>query len=665
MSARTLPSLLSLPELINAKNTDTDVRGTGVEAEADQLFISNRFSEAAEAYRALDLDDINRREKLAYCLFCAGQKDFYTVLDARIEHATPWGLALHSWAFNDRRFAFDLPVDDLAERLTRLLQCAVKMDSWPKLREYLIAGCWHHSLQQRHDTPAMRTLQSTASAALGKTGSKLQETLELCTRIFNYYRDRTEPQVRALDELVASTSTNDTPVLSALFSAAMIVQNTQQAKSALSELCRRYSDHQYLEQTVSAVAVEAGCPEFLDCLPAELKAASLNRPEICLIVAMVKQDPSEVHALAETMPASGPADSVIHLPRIAEPFFDFLLSGRTSQVGGWGGSVPWEAILGERLVKTLPAGALRNSFLRTCREFLSDEEFLVHTKDLCDLFESSLSDEDFYSILRPECLQLVNAHSVAKYLIRKASEESEYSPFECDEEEIPWDRFVPAIKEELASLQTKVGAAVESVLDGWGVPLRPTLERRLAGEGLPVFISTPLASIEDAISELNGSDLAYLQLALLKLSTRVAERISPAATHEVAIHTYNDFIRPSSLTEYGEGRVRALANRYGAARFLQGLDALMRSPEFNPKTDRELSALSKILVTLQGSLQVRRAYLAGVLRKRLKNLKSHWLDQQVSEAMTRGVDIEQMIDLAKGVSSWDDWTDGLSRLAPY
>ncbi|RVD77571.1 hypothetical protein A9HBioS_2571 [Pseudomonas koreensis] len=48
-----------------------------------------------------------------------------------------------------------------------------------------------------------------------------------------------------------------------------------------------------------------------------------------------------------------------------------------------------------------------------------------------------------------------------------------------------------------------------------------------------------------------------------------------------------------------------------------------------------------------------------------QNLKSHWLDQQVSEAMNRGVDIEQMIDLAKGVNYWDNRSDGLSRLVPY
>ncbi|AZE39143.1 hypothetical protein C4K06_6155 [Pseudomonas chlororaphis subsp. aureofaciens] len=665
MPSRTLPSHLSLSELISARNTGTDVQGVGVEADADRLLISSQFSEAAEAYRALDLDNVNRREKLAYCLYCAGQRDFHTVLEDDVELATPWGLALHLWAFDRGRFPYNTSKEELSERLAKILQRAVEMDSWPKLREGLIAGCWYQSLQQRYDTPAMIAIRSSASTVLGKMGSALQETLELCTGIFNYYQDRSEPQVRALRDMVSAISAKKTPVLSALFSAALTVRDTQQAKSALAELCRRYRDDQDLESTVSAVVVESGCPEWLDCLPEELRAVSQARPEIRLAVAIERQDQREVHALAESMPANGPSDSVLNLPRIAEPFFNFLLSGRTSHIGGWGSSAPWEAVLGERLTKVLPRGALRNSFLQNCRDFLSEEELAARSQDLCDLFETSLADDDFYWIERAECLHLVSIHSFAKYLVKRAFEESDYPPFDREECVIPWDRFVPPIKEELLSLQPKVKATIESVFEDWGIPLRPTLELRLAGEGLPVAVSGPLSDVEAAISELSGGDLAYLQLALLKISAKVAERISPAAAHEVAVRAYNDFLRPGSLTELGEERVRALANRYGAARFLQGLDALMRSPEFNPETDRDLPALSKMLVKLQGSLPGRRAYLAGVLRKRLKKLKSHWLDQQVSEAMNRGVDIEQMIDLAKGVTTWDDWTDGLARLVPY
>lgn len=264
MSVRTLPSLLSLPELLIARNAGTTVQGTGSEAEADRLLISSRYAEAADNYQKLPLDDINRREKLAYCLFCDGQSDFYTVLDAQVECASPWGLALHLWAFKSGRFTLNTATDEQSERLAKILQCALASDSWPKLREYLIAGCWYQSLQQRHDTQQARTLQSEAAAALRKMASKLQDSLELCTRIFNYYGDRSEPQVLALRDLIKDISANDTPVLSALFSAAMVVRDTEQAKLALSELCRRYSDHEFLEQTVSAVALENDCPAFLD-----------------------------------------------------------------------------------------------------------------------------------------------------------------------------------------------------------------------------------------------------------------------------------------------------------------------------------------------------------------------------------------------------------------
>lgn len=663
MSARSIPSLLSLPDLITARNAGAEVQGTGVEAEADRHFINKRYGEAAEVYRSLDLDDRNRKEKLAYCLFCVEQEDFHTFLDVVIKDATPWGLALHLWAYDANRYKSGVTKEERAEQLTSVLQCALEMDSWPVLREHLIAGCWYHSLELAHGTPEMRALQSKASTALAECRSKCQETLELCTRIFNFYRDRTEPQISALSELVSTVNAAETPVLSVLYRAALVAGNLQQAKAALTELCLRFKGHHDLEPTVTSVAIEADRLEFLDCLPAELKVISLSRPEVQLLEAIAAYDQEKVVSLAMGMAADGPADSVLKLPCIGEPLLNFLLPGRTTHTGGWGDSAPWAAVMGERIYKVLPSGDLRNSFLRGFRDFLGDEEVLASARELCDLFEDSLAYDDFYWILRPECLNQINPGSFAKYLVKEAAEESEYSPFEADE--IPWERFVPAIKGELAKLQPDERNTCETVLDAWGVPLQLSLARRLAGEGLPEEVGAPLEQIGAAISRLNGSDLAYLQLALMKLSARAAERISLAVGHEVSIRAYNDFVSPARLTEYGEGRVRTLAKRYGAAGVLQGLDALITNPEFNPETDRELPALSIMLVKLQGGLSGRRAYLAGILRKRLKNLKSYWLDQQVSEAMVRGVDIEQMIDLAKNVNSWDDWSDGLAGLRPY
>lgn len=40
MSERSIPSLLSLPDLITARNAGAEVQGTGVEAEADRHLIS-------------------------------------------------------------------------------------------------------------------------------------------------------------------------------------------------------------------------------------------------------------------------------------------------------------------------------------------------------------------------------------------------------------------------------------------------------------------------------------------------------------------------------------------------------------------------------------------------------------------------------------------------
>lgn len=665
MTQRSAPSLLSLPDLIVARNTGGEVHGTGVEAEADRLLISDRFCEAAEVYQSLDLIDMNQREKLAYSLYYAGQNDFYRDLGTEIEQATPWGLALHLWAFIAKRFRSDETADIRAEKLAQLLQAILKLEGWSRLREFLIAGCWFQSLQLAHETSAMRSIQSKASIALEASDSKLHASLELCARLFNFYRDRTNPQVKALEKLVASIQADDTPVLSVLFCAAMTIGDIQQASSAISVLCQRYKDHQLLESTVSAISAEAGRPEFLEFLPTELKGISLSRPEIRLLIALTNHDHSGVLAIAQDMPAGGPAESVLGLPRIAEPVFDFLFSGWTDHVGSWGGSSPWEAIFGDRLFRALPPGALRNTFLQGCRNFMEDEELDSHARELCDLFESSLSTDDFYWILRPECLQLVDAASVANYLIQTASEESKFSPFDGFEVEIPWYRFVPEIKEKLRALQPNARAVVKVVLGKWEVPLRPTLQQRLAGNGLPEVLDDPVRQLGAVITDLDGNDLAYLQLALMKLTARVAERISPAAANEVTVLAYNDFISPNYLTEYGEGRIRTLTSRYGAARFMQGLEALMNSPDFDPEADSQIPALSKMLVTLQGSLQVRRAYLAGVLRNRLKNLNSHWLDQQVVETMARGVDIEQMIDLAKGVTSWDGWSDGLASLAPY
>jgi hypothetical protein len=78
-----------------------------------------------------------------------------------------------------------------------------------------------------------------------------------------------------------------------------------------------------------------------------------------------------------------------------------------------------------------------------------------------------------------------------------------------------------------------------------------------------------------------------------------------------------------------------------------------------------IEQVSKRMVAKQGTLIPRRAYLAGILNKRLPNMKGAWLDRQVADCMKRGVDIEQMIELAKTVTSWGEWEQGIDSLRPY
>jgi len=178
-------------------------------------------------------------------------------------------------------------------------------------------------------------------------------------------------------------------------------------------------------------------------------------------------------------------------------------------------------------------------------------------------------------------------------------------------------------------------------------------------------VRNAIAALETSLASLAPAQLPYLQHCISRIAGAVPDLVSPAVTSDVSVQAFNELISPSVLTKVGEDRLRKLAKRYGAAGVLRGIEALMTMPGFDSKADGSIDALSRKLVELQGSLQNRRAYLAAVLRNRLPKLNSLWLDKQVVAAMRRGVDIEQMIDLAKAVTSWDMWSDGIEDLQPY
>jgi hypothetical protein len=663
MSAKSTAATLSLTDLLAMNDRTVMLLDNGVDTGADRLLLDGAFEEAAQIYQACGLDDLHRREKLAYCRYYTGAKGYGDILDKEIERATPWGLALHFWAWESLSEA-----EKNSSVPQRILQAATAIESFPGLRQTLIAAIGYHAGVRHTSQGDFSELYQSACTALQEMGSSYIQTLKLCTAIVHHYSERSESSAQLLRELVDATSAESTPTLAPLFTAANIIGDIGKAESALAELCRRFADDPDLEPTISAVAIEEGKPGLLEVLPEHLLAISLNRPEVRLITALAANDLSTVIEIAESMPANGPPDSVLYSPRISEPLIDFAGSGRRALLGGWGGYAPWCFVLGERLVRTLPKGDLRRHFLRSAKDTIDSDDLEEYADELCSLFEEHGEYDDFYSILTPECLRQVDPEAFANYLVKAAEEDSEYSPLYGDEDEdspVPWHRFIPSLKQALAALTPEKAAFCTSVLESWDIPLRAPLADRLAGEGMPESLSAPLAAIQAAITECGAEVLPYLQVALMKLSARAAALTPPATAEDTVIQAINDFLKPRHLTDYGVDRARKMTGRYGAAGVLQGLEALLANPDFNPETDRPMDALANTLVKLQGTLISRRAYLAGILRKRLKNLKSHWLDQQVSEAMGRGVDIEQMIELAKGVSSWDDWSEGLENLQPY
>lgn len=191
-------------------------------------------------------------------------------------------------------------------------------------------------------------------------------------------------------------------------------------------------------------------------------------------------------------------------------------------------------------------------------------------------------------------------------------------------------------------------------------------ERRLQGSDLPEGVLGHLESIRALLGGAGGSQLVYLQSQLDRLSAEVARATPVAAAEETVAVAINEILSLKShhLNEVGLKRVATLTKRYGAPNLLSELRALAKVSNTTLGTD-VVDALANHMVRQQGTLATRRSYLAGILRKRLVNLKSAWLDQQVSKCLNRGVDIEQMIELAKGVDTWDDWSAGLETLRPY
>lgn len=329
-----------------------------------------------------------------------------------------------------------------------------------------------------------------------------------------------------------------------------------------------------------------------------------------------------------------------------------------------------------QIVPLLPAGELRDEILADAAG-MGGYDLEPLTPYYCDLFNRQPTSENFSLMYEELPLDQLEDQALTQYIFDEATSEDPYCSlldpeFAPDLEPFFKRGIADALIARATALTGKAKDEYIRVLSLWGLIRRPEsvvvfdFERRLQGSDLPEGVLGHLESIRALLGGAGGSQLVYLQSQLDRLSAEVARATPVAAAEETVAVAINEILSLKShhLNEVGLKRVATLTKRYGAPNLLSELRALAKVSNTTLGTD-VVDALANHMVRQQGTLATRRSYLAGILRKRLVNLKSAWLDQQVSKCLNRGVDIEQMIELAKGVDTWDDWSAGLETLRPY
>ncbi|EQB0441291.1 hypothetical protein ACYAE2_002303 [Pseudomonas aeruginosa] len=672
MTQQQISSPLSYFDAIRAVGIPILITGDGAEADADRLFVSRRWAEARETYSTLEVDSPARREKLAYCILSSGDSLTMDLMGQGIEEASPNGLHLHLLGVSQAVLAGNRTPETnkaLVAIYLRAKECSLARQELVMT----IVGCAY--LSQRMSPRGLgvgeNDLFESVCADLEALDSLHASPLRLYPLLQDYYRLRNDAVAAAaikaeMKERLSGIQLDASPLLALPFIVAYELGDPDVMRSVVDNLCRRYATDPHLEETVSNAAIYTTSPMLLDCLPAELKQRSLNRPEVKLLMALHDKDPSAVLLAADFLATDKSYDSLCRSYCVADPLFRYLgLDHETGHFinGCWGSMYFWEASFADQLIEWLPAGAGRKKLLLTFLPFVCIDLPADVVKELAELFEENPS-YDRYLELPSAAFEVLDPQVFARFLV-DAGRMSPDEEFYFGDDDWSWDRFIPALTVILQTIEPAEREALERRLEGWGVPVHPTLSQNLAGMSLPDDVRNALAVLEGSLASLEPAQLPYLQLALTRIAGAVPDLVSPAVSHDVSIAAYNKLIKPRYLTKVGEDRMQKLAKRYGAAGVLRGIEALMTSSGFDSQAENVFDALSMKLVELQGTLQPRRAYLAGILRKRLPKLNTHWLDQQVVEAMRRGVDIEQMIELAKVVTSWDMWSDGVEDLRPY
>ena len=660
---------LTITHLINERHADLEVLGASVEADADRLLVAGDNIAAIHLYETLDPKTRPLREKLSFAMWAQGISEAWDALTLDFASTSLDGIVMQIRAFGGVMHSAD--VDD--SWLAVLVDTILARDDIKPREPLLAVTIFLAASMSRNRFSEALYPESCAKAAseLKRMNSKFSDCMEAFT-LAN--RARFQPPANAeLYEVVKRLDPSTCPVLGFGFSAAVTAKNKEVAKAFARELCHRYPDHPRLLHTIAIAAIQARDPSIIEEAPEVLRQGCWVIPEVQLLVALDKKDGPAVVKAIEKLPA-GSEPRLSSEDAILEPFL--RLPWLNWNLGTW--SI-FPSLLGDwcsELVAVMPAGELRDNVLMECT-FLGEAELEQLTPAICELFDRKPTSDVFY--LLPDGLPLdrVSPNAVAQHILDAATEDEPYCSlvdpeFNPDLKPLFSLGVIDHLLSKVQELPQERRADCLRVLTAWGLVQRPerhvkfTFEQRLDGNGLPTGMLDHLEAIRLTIQSATGEQAVFIQAMLEDLSVQAKRSTTVAAEESEVVQAINEVIglKSRSLTEVGHKRIGDLVNRYGAAKLLSGLRALIKNSDLDQK-EGLIDILSKHMAKEQGSLAGRRSYLAGILRKRLVNLRSNWLDQQVSECIKLGIDVEQMIELAKTVTTWDDWTVGLGQLRPY
>lgn len=217
--------------------------------------------------------------------------------------------------------------------------------------------------------------------------------------------------------------------------------------------------------------------------------------------------------------------------------------------------------------------------------------------------------------------------------------------------------FTERVREVLARIKPLRSDLAGTMLH---LPMEDNISPARLDLAVPTSVLEHLDAMDTSLASMNTASLIALQAKLLDLNRKISDSLQPAAADQVLYSAWNARLHQRELGPRGEQALQRLAKHNGHARVVIAIDEALRL-ESDP--DAALTALAKALS--RGSSHNRFPYLMGILRNRLARVNTQKLNSQVKAALSRGVDIEQLIGEAKEVHSWTQWSQIVDTIQPF